>query len=49
MVLLAYGDALFEMVLREPERVSYMLGAAEVSSERVVTFLSSQDSSLSDP
>ena len=41
MVLLVYRDALFGTRLREPARVSFMLGAAQVSFERVVTFLSS--------
>ena len=39
MVLLMYRDALFGTGLREPARVSFMLGAAQVSFERVVTFL----------
>ena len=39
MILLVYRDALIGTRMREPARISFVLGAAQVSLERVVTFL----------
>ena len=38
MILLVFRDAFLGIRLRGPARVSFMLGAAQVSLERVVTF-----------